>query len=245
MRLLDGIIDSIDMGLSKLRDSEGQGSLGCCSLWSHKESDTTEWLKNYNNPSKTLQTAKNPNILLRVKKLGRGDPSQCFMFPKRWLFSPFILLSLSSSLSISLEISHSSERVSDIWPPRALFRGGFWSCTMPTSKVKGKVAQSCPTLHNPMDYTVHGILQARILEWITFPFSRGPSQPRDQTQVFRIAGEFFTSCTTREVLGPLGKQVRNDQWRLLNDTDHELRKGEGDGQYQVFDTLCCPWWLRW
>ena len=38
-----------------------------------------------------------------------------------------------------------------------------------------KVAQSCPTLWDPMDYTVHGILQARILEWVAFPFSRGSS----------------------------------------------------------------------
>ena len=54
-----------------------------------------------------------------------------------------------------------------------------------------KVTQSFPTLCNPMDYTVHGILQARILEWISFPFSRGFSQPRDQTQVSCIAGRFF------------------------------------------------------
>ena len=44
--------------------------------------------------------------------------------------------------------------------------------------VKVKVAQSCLTLCNPMDYTVHGILQAKILEWVAFPFSRGSSQPR-------------------------------------------------------------------
>ena len=60
-------------------------------------------------------------------------------------------------------------------------------------KVKVKVAQSCLTLYNPMDYTVHRILQARILEWVAFPFSRGSSQPRDQTQVSHIAGRFFTS----------------------------------------------------
>ena len=47
--------------------------------------------------------------------------------------------------------------------------------------------------------TVHGILQARILEWVGFPFSRGSSQPRDQTQVSHIAGRFFTSWATREV----------------------------------------------
>ena len=59
--------------------------------------------------------------------------------------------------------------------------------------VKVKVAQSCPTLCDPIDYTVHGVLQARILEWVAFPFSRGSSQPRVQTQVSRIAGGFFTS----------------------------------------------------
>ena len=58
-------------------------------------------------------------------------------------------------------------------------------------KVKG--AQSCPTLCNPMDYTVHEILQARILEWVAIPFSRGSSQPKDQAQVSHIAGRFFTS----------------------------------------------------
>ena len=61
-----------------------------------------------------------------------------------------------------------------------------------------KVAQSCPTLCDPMDYTVHGILQARKLEWVAFPFSRGSSHPRNQTQVSRTAGRFFTSWATRE-----------------------------------------------
>ena len=48
-------------------------------------------------------------------------------------------------------------------------------------------------VENYMDYTVHGILQARILEWGVFPFSGGSSQPRDRTQVSLIAGGFFTS----------------------------------------------------
>ena len=47
-------------------------------------------------------------------------------------------------------------------------------------------------------WTIHGILQARILEWETFLFSRESSQPRDQTQVSRIAGGFFTIWATRE-----------------------------------------------
>ena len=54
-------------------------------------------------------------------------------------------------------------------------------------KVKVKVTQSCLTLR-PQGYTVLGILQARILEWVVLPFSRGSSQPRDQTQVSHIAG---------------------------------------------------------
>ena len=58
-------------------------------------------------------------------------------------------------------------------------------------KNKVKVAQSCTTLCDPMDCTVHGTLQARILKWVAFPFSRGSSQPRGQTQVSHIAGKFF------------------------------------------------------
>jgi len=49
-----------------------------------------------------------------------------------------------------------------------------------------------------MNYTVHGILQARILEQVAVPFSRGSSQPRDGTQVSHIAGRFFISLATRE-----------------------------------------------
>ena len=62
--------------------------------------------------------------------------------------------------------------------------------------MKVKVTQLCPTLCDPMDCRVHGILQATILEWVTFPFSRGSSQPRDRTQVSCIAGGFFTSWAT-------------------------------------------------
>ena len=60
---------------------------------------------------------------------------------------------------------------------------------------------SGPTLCDPIDYTVHGILQVRILEWVAFPFSRGSSQPRDRTQVSPIAGGFFTFRATKEAQG--------------------------------------------
>ena len=53
--------------------------------------------------------------------------------------------------------------------------------------------------------SVHGILQTRILEWVAIPFLRGSSQPRDQSQVSRIAGRFFTRWVTREAeMGTLG-----------------------------------------
>ena len=58
--------------------------------------------------------------------------------------------------------------------------------------VKMKVTQSCPILCDSMDYIFHGILQARILQWVAYPSSRGSSQPRDPTQVSCIAGRFFT-----------------------------------------------------
>ena len=59
------------------------------------------------------------------------------------------------------------------------------------------VAQPCPTLCDPMDCSpsgssVHGILQARTLEWVAIPFSRGSSRPRDRSQVSCTAGRFFT-----------------------------------------------------
>ena len=65
------------------------------------------------------------------------------------------------------------------------------------------VIQFCLTLRDPMEYSppgssVHGILQARILEWVTIPFSRRSSQPRDYTQVSCIEGGFFTVRATRE-----------------------------------------------
>ena len=72
-------------------------------------------------------------------------------------------------------------------------------------KVKVKLLQSCPTLCDPVDCSppsssVHGILQARILEGVAISFSRGSSQPRDWTQVFRIAGRCFNLWATREDL---------------------------------------------
>ena len=66
-----------------------------------------------------------------------------------------------------------------------------------------KVAQLRPTLCDPMDYShpsssVHGVLLARILEFVAIPFSRRCSRPKDWTQVSHIAGRFFTVWATRK-----------------------------------------------
>ena len=105
----------------------------------------------------------------------------------------------------------------------------------------------CLTLFNPTDCSppgssVHGILQARILEWVATPFFRGSSQPSDQTWVSRIAGWFFTIWVTREALEDItlseinqsqkdklyestyGKQIHRD--RRQNGGYQRLGKGE-------------------
>ena len=63
------------------------------------------------------------------------------------------------------------------------------------------IVQSCPTLcdlmdYSPPDFSVHGILQARVLEWIATPFSRGSSRPRDRSLVSCTAGRFFAVWAT-------------------------------------------------
>ena len=77
--------------------------------------------------------------------------------------------------------------------------------------MQSEVAQLCPTLCDPMDCSppvssVHGIFQARVVEWVAISFSRGSSQPRDWTQVSSIVGRCFTLWTTREVLKKISKR---------------------------------------
>ena len=98
------------------------------------------------------------------------------------------------------------------WVPKNWY---FWTVVLEKKeKVKVKFTQLCLTLCDHKDYTVRGILQARILEWVAFPFSRGSSQTRDQTQVSHIADRFFTSWATRdswESFGLQGDQTSQSQ----------------------------------
>ena len=79
---------------------------------------------------------------------------------------------------------------------------------------ESEVAQSCSTLCDPMDCSlpwssVHGIFQARVLEWVAISFSRGSSQPRDRTWVSCIAVRCFTIWATREVIIILNRPLKN------------------------------------
>ena len=119
-------------------------------------------------------------------------------------------------------------------------------------KSESEVAQSCPTLFDPMDCSlpgssIHGIFQARVLEWAAISFSRRSSQPRDWTQVSHIVGRRFTVWATREVIWNLKRW----HWWIYfqgsnGDTDIENRPmdmgGEGamhgDSNIEIYNTLC-------
>ena len=134
--------------------------------------------------------AKLPNIFRYFTQAHTmAFPKNSFLFfgsEMSLLFYLWLLLSPFSSISCLLLLTSSFSSPSLFW----LFP--------PHSEVKVKVAQSCPTLCDPTDYRVLGILQARILEWVAFPCSRGSSQPRDQIQVSCLVGGFFISWATRE-----------------------------------------------
>ena len=91
-------------------------------------------------------------------------------------------------------------------PPKAYQRASQSISLFLLLKWKTVIVTQCLTLCYPMGYSppgssVYGILQARLQEWVAVPFSRRSSQPRDWTQVSRIAGWFFTIGATREALG--------------------------------------------
>ena len=91
---------------------------------------------------------------------------------------------------------------------RRSYRQKFSKLVTPENKLfsaesESEVAQLCSTLCDPMDYSlsgssIHGIFQARVLEWVAISFSRGSSRPRDRTQVSCIAGRRFYHLNTRE-----------------------------------------------
>ena len=180
--------------------SHGERSLAGSSPWGHKEQDMTSWLNNYNMmlcSTRKLRLAGDRSRMAWVSwRHGSELPlegviqqrrrtSHYFLWPKLPWWPP------SLSLLFSIHQKH-------ITKPNPLFQHPYhisenilhhchiqnfpwFPFTVPINvfsiddQMKVKVAQLCLTLCNPMD-SVHGILQARILEWAAFPFSRGSSQ---------------------------------------------------------------------
>ena len=119
---------------------------------------------------------------------------------------------------------------------------------------KVKVTQLCPTLCGL--YTVHGILQAGILEWVAFPFYRGSSQPRDRTRVSCFAGGFFTNWAIRGAPEPLPIPQRcSSVWSpfctpsLLQDSTPGSGRSPGGGNSSPLQYACLgnpmdrgAWW---
>ena len=103
------------------------------------------------------------------------------------------------------------------------------------------VTQSCPTLCNLMDWSpsgssVHGILQARMLEWVAMPSSRGFSHPRDWTQVSCVAGRFFTFWATREAHDKARQHVKKQR-------HHFTSKGLYSQSYGFSSSFAWMWKL--
>ena len=111
-------------------------------------------------------------------------------------------------------------------------------------------SESCSVMSNslpPHGLYSHWILQARILEWIAYPCSRGSSQPRDQTHVSCIAGRFFTSWATRDAYW-ISKASHNVQWIvgtqlvLLNEWTVEVM-WDWTSMYWLWEATFPPTWL--
>ena len=108
----------------------------------------------------------------------------------------------------------------------------------------GEAAQSCPTLCNPMNCSlpgssVHGIFQARTLEWVAISFSRGSSWPRSQNQVSHIVGRHFTVLATREANKKAPKKEEKQQgflkYLIINLLVYKCHKGLAQGAVNVID----------
>ena len=130
-----------------------------------------------------------------------------------WVIEPYWILSIMINKMgcagilewVAFPFSRGSCQPRD-WTQVSCTAGGFFTSWGTREAPKHSVQFSHSVVSDSLwppgltDYPVHGILQARILEWVAFPFSRGSSQPRDGTQVSCTAGGFFTSWATREAL---------------------------------------------
>ena len=159
-------------------------------------------------PKKGNPTLKISSFIWYVSRtiFHHGNLQPSFHTMGLFLASCFFFL-LHSDLSITLNPPIECQESCYVWLPAQAFKETFSSLPIPSSffspdwmqMMMKSESESHSVLSNSLwPHIVYGILQARILEWVAFPFSRVSSQPRDRTQVSCIKGRFFTSLATRK-----------------------------------------------
>ena len=143
-------------------------------------------------------------VLLTPNTPGESGPF-CTLWRWNHAAYPFLCLATSSVWHFERLV----QAVCVVW-----VLGAWWKWS--------EVAQSCPTLCDPVDCSLQGsslreILQARVLEWGAISFSRGSSRPRDRTRVSHIPGRHFNFWVTREWSFLAGKETSKSVWRQVLD----------------------------